>query len=153
MSFALLLAALAASATLQSQQLSEADCGYVETSRGPGAPFVGMSNLHVLAQTAMPGAFSADIPAGASIVCQRSSIVPAENDWKVPAAGYSLYLANGDGPDERIGVLELASGSYRYRLIRGTWTVDEQNGTEARVQTFLGHARRDEKGSGARLPG
>jgi hypothetical protein len=142
MTFALLLAALTASAPSQAQQLSEAECGFVETSRGPGEPFVRVANLHVLAQAAMPGPFSADIPAGASIICGRSSIVPAENDWKVPAAGYTLYLANGDEPNERIGALDIAGGSFRYRLVHGSWAVEEQNEVEARVQAFQIHARK-----------
>ncbi len=142
MTFALLFAALTAPIASEAAQLSEAECGYVETSRGPGAPFVAMPNLHVLTQTALPGPFSTAIPAGASIICERSGIVPAENDWKIPAAGYTLYLANGDGPNERIGVLEMASGSYRYRLARGTWTVEEENRVTARVQAFQIHARK-----------
>lgn len=139
--FTLLLATLASVQSRESTELSEARCGYVVTGDGPGAPLGDVPDLHVLEQTAGDGAFSPAVPAGAAIVCDRSGIVPAMNDWKVPNAGHSLYVADGEGPNERIGVLEMAGGSFRYRLIRGTWTGDEEIRIGQRLEEFRRRSR------------
>ena len=144
MSPALLLVTLLAGQQMPAAEtpvLSETLCGYVVTSNGPGAPLIEVPNLHVLEQTAGENRFSADIPTDAAIICERSSIVPAANDWKVPAAGYALYLVNGDEPNDRFGALEIAGSAYRYRLVRGTWTADEERRIAERVRSFQQHAR------------
>jgi len=138
---ALFFATLAATQTPGGSEPSEAGCGYIVISDGPGAPLIEAPNLHVIEQTAGTGSFSPDVPAGAAIVCDRSTIVPAANDWKVPNAGHSLYMATGEGPGERIGVLDMAGGSLRYILIRGAWTQEEEARIDQRLRAFRQHSR------------
>jgi hypothetical protein len=137
----ILLATLAAVQSPASTELSEARCGYVVTSAGPGAPLIEAPDLHVLEQTAGDGAFSPAVPAEAAIVCDRSSIVPATNDWKVPDSGHPLYIGSREGLSERMGVLEMAGGGLRYRLLLGAWTRDEEIQVDERLAAFRRHAR------------
>jgi hypothetical protein len=55
-----------------------------------------------------------------SVVCARLDIVPAPNDYKIVVAGYPLYIADtGVGHPQRLGVLELSGGQFRFRITDG----------------------------------
>jgi hypothetical protein len=105
---------------------------------GPGHESTRIGRLHVLARTAGDGPFVSDLPHDTLIVCPRSSIVPAPNDWKVPAAGYMLYLAEaGVTPGRaRIGGLDHLSGSFRYIMVRGNFTREEGELIQQRIDQF-----------------
>jgi len=56
----------------------------------------------------------------ASLMCVRQDIVPAPNDWKVLAAGYSLLISdNGAGHSKRLGSLEIKGGQLLFRIAKG----------------------------------
>ncbi|HYG28792.1 MAG TPA: hypothetical protein VD887_01105 [Allosphingosinicella sp.] len=103
-----------------------------------------MPGLRIIERTGRSGPFAIDLPPGASIMCPRSSIVPAPDDWKVLEAGYVLYIgetAPRDG-ERRIGALEVSQGQYRYRLIAGRLREDEVPLMQARLDHFQASARR-----------
>jgi hypothetical protein len=50
-----------------------------------------------------------------ALMCNRSSIIPAEYDYVAILAGYPLYIKNGN----RLVALERYSGKYRIREISG----------------------------------
>ena len=56
-----------------------------------------------------------------AVRCGRDVIVPQRNDYKVLQAGYPFSIVAGD----RVGVLELAEGNLRYRLLKGELTAAE----------------------------
>jgi hypothetical protein len=103
-----------------------------------------MPGLRIIERTARAGPFAIDLPPGASIMCPRSSILPAPDDWKVLEAGYVLYIGETAPRDaeRRIGVLEVSQGQYRYRLIAGRLREDEVPLMQARLDHFQASARR-----------
>lgn len=125
---AALLAQPSAAATV-----SETRCDYMLAA---GA-MVTAPDLRVLEATARPGPFKPGLPAGASIACGRSSIVPASRDWKVLEAGHVLYIVEATGAkDGRIGALEISAGQFRYRLIEGQLTPAEAEQVMERLNAF-----------------
>jgi hypothetical protein len=113
--------------------LSETRCDYLlpDGARGT-AP-----GLRVLEATARAAPFKPGLPAGASIACGRSSVVPAPQDWKVLDAGHVLYIVEATGAENgRIGALEISTGQFRYRLIQGQLTPAEAEQVMERLNAF-----------------
>jgi hypothetical protein len=132
---ALILLTLGSAALLAqpSAAVSETRCDYVLAD---GA-MVTAPDLRVLEGTARAGPFKPGLPAGASIACGRSSIVPALQDWKVLDAGHVLYIVEAAAADDRrIGVLEISTGQFRYRLIQGQLTPAEAEQVMERLNAF-----------------
>jgi hypothetical protein len=133
--FALIALALAAPSV---PAPAETRCGALGPhGSSPGVTV--MPDLHVLAQTAAAGAFSPGLAPGSAIECGRSDFVPAENDWKVLAAGYPLFIVDANPGADRIGVLEISDGQVRYRAIHGQFTPDEATRVQARLNAFQLH--------------
>jgi hypothetical protein len=113
--------------------LSATRCDYLL----PDGARVTAPGLRALERTARAGPFKPGLPAGASIACGRSSIVPAPQDWKVLEAGHVLYIVEGTGADNRrIGALEISTGQFRYRLIEGQLTPAEAEQVMERLNAF-----------------
>ena len=69
-----------------------------------------------------------------AVICERSSVIPAEYDNQVLVAGVPLYIKAND----RIVVLEFSSQEYQLRLIDGpSFTAQEQEAIQARLKSFL----------------
>jgi hypothetical protein len=129
------LAASPAAATTPQGELREVRCDLLEQNRGQLVT-VEARDLHVLAQTANGQRFEPAIPHGtAGISCGRSSIIPAAWDDQVLTLGLPLFIAE-DGPLHRVGVLEVANGRYRFRLVHGEARPEEQAQIEAQVQAY-----------------
>ncbi|MEA3041903.1 MAG: hypothetical protein QOC65_1392 [Sphingomonadales bacterium] len=135
--FFLVALAAAAEPAIETVRIVEGECyglqprdGRVVHTRLPG--------LRVIERTAGDAPLAVDLPPGAAIMCPRSSIVPAPNDWKVLEAGYPLYIGETGvaAARQRIGVLEIASGRYRYRLIVGRLTEAEVPRVQIRLDQF-----------------
>ncbi|HEX8654213.1 MAG TPA: hypothetical protein VF693_03190 [Allosphingosinicella sp.] len=146
MSLLVLLLAFAAGADQSSGAVvvRERECwtmrqqdGRVVSERVPG--------LFVIQRTAQEGPFVVDLPPGAALLCPRSSLIPAPNDWKVPAAGHPLYLRETarDTDEPRLGVLEISQGRFRYRLISGELSEAERTELEARLNQLQRQGRED----------
>ncbi|MBV8686743.1 MAG: hypothetical protein JOZ90_03755 [Alphaproteobacteria bacterium] len=140
----LLLAALpvpAMAATPPVDRPSESRCGYIVTDEH-GTRTVDTPALHVLADTSAEGPYAPPIPAGAALMCGRSSMVPAEGDWKVLAEGRPLYIVDSSPGAGRVACLEMADGRVQYRFAKGRLTVAEAAATERRLNAFQKHLSR-----------
>jgi len=127
----------------ESVAIAESEC-YAMVQNGSEVVSTRISGLHVIESTARDGPFAAELPAGTSaILCPRSTIIPAPNDWKVLFAGYPLMIAETAGPPEnrRIGALEVSQGQVRFRLISGSFAEGEEEMLRARLNQLQQSAR------------
>lgn len=128
-----LLAAAPASAT--SRELREIRCDTLEQNRGRMIT-IEAPNLHVLEQTAGGRHFAPAIPQGtAAISCGRTSIIPAAWDDRVIHLGLPLFIAEV-GSLNRLGVLEIDNGRYRFRFLHGRAQPGEQAQIDERLQLY-----------------
>lgn len=139
MILALLLALATPTTEAVAPVVVESRCGYVHVAQGAQA-FVELPALRVIEQTAQGGRFPAELPDGAAILCWRSSIVPAANDWKAIAGGHLLFIAVPG--ESRVGALERAGDGYRYSLLNdGGFSREERANVDRRMQSFAAAAR------------
>jgi hypothetical protein len=117
--------------------MRELRCDLMETARGRLLT-IEAPGLHVLQQTAASGRFAPAIPAGTSaIMCARSHVIPAANDDEVISLGLPLFIAEMGTPG-RLGVLEIDAGHYRFRMLEGQLTAEEQSAVDGRLGEFQG---------------
>jgi hypothetical protein len=128
--------ALASTAAAADRPLRELRCDLMETTREGRMSTIEAPDLHVLAQTSAAGRFSTDIPEGtAGIMCGRSSILPAAHDDEVIYLGVPLFIAETGTPG-RLGVLEIDQGRYRFRMLEGRLSAEEQTAMDGRLDEF-----------------
>jgi hypothetical protein len=132
------LAALGASAMARSaegREVREARCDMLENDRGTVRTIEAL-DLHVLRDTAQTGRFLWEPPQGiVSIMCSRNSIIPAAHDDEVIWLGMPFHIAEMGNPG-RLGVLEIDSGRYRFRMLEGRIRPEEQPAIDARLAEF-----------------
>ena len=133
------LPALAAPAAAQhANPLREERCD-VQARGANQIETVEMPNLHVLEQTGRTDRFAPALPSGAqAIVCLRTGIMPQPHDDEVIALGVPLILAEIGG-QHRLGVLEASDGRYRYRMMEGRLTPEDERAIQARLDEY--HSR------------
>lgn len=136
-----LLAGGATPALARTGELREMRCDKLEMDNGR-VVVVEASDIHVLRDTALGGdyrpALGSDV---ASIMCSRTSIVPAANDDEVIWLGMPLHIAQMGSPG-RLGVLEIERGRYRFRVIEGRApNPAEQAAIDARLAEFQARFR------------
>ena len=128
--------ALASAAPAADRPLRELRCDLMETTREGRMSTVEAIDLHVLQQTSAAGRFSTDIPEGtAGIMCGRSSILPAAHDDEVIYLGVPLFIAETGSPG-RLGVLEIDQGRFRFRMLEGRLSAEEQTAMDGRLDEF-----------------
>jgi hypothetical protein len=116
--------------------LRELRCDLMETGRGGRMTTIEAPDLHVLQQTGAGGLFAPEIPEGTSaIMCGRSHIMPAAHDDEVIYLGLPLFIAE-TGSGRRLGVLEIDQGRYRFRMIEGRLSPEEQTAVDGRLDEF-----------------
>jgi hypothetical protein len=118
---------------------SESSCLVIARNAGGTVHSVPLSSLHVLESTSHAGKFALppDAPAGPTgLLCGRSSLIPAPNDYKVLLAGLTLGISKNDEPNARLGVLELVSGKLQFRMIDGVLTVEEMKMLQPRLDAL-----------------
>jgi len=132
---ATILAAAAPAAAAPARPFREVRCDLMDTYRGRLRTFEA-PDLRVVEQTAAPGRFNPAIPQGTTaVICARTSIVPAANDDEVLWLGLPLFITEPGG-GARYGVLEVNDGRYRFRLIHGELTAEEQPLVDQRMAEF-----------------
>jgi hypothetical protein len=130
-----LAASPAASTPREARAVQELRCRYIEDHRGQ-AVTIEAPGLHVLSQTAAEGRFQHRVPEGvSSIMCSRTSIIPAAFDDEVLWLGMPLYIAEMGTPG-RLGVLEINEGAYRFRFLEGAARPGEQAQLDQRLDEF-----------------
>lgn len=128
--------ALMATSPAWADGLVETGCTVLAT--GPdGKIDAVLDGMRVLEPTRTSPAFSITLPKGyrvASVRCDRSDLIPAENDWKVVRAGYPLFIH--DTQFDRMIVIELDKGQFKLETIRGMPTQDQFNVLQKRMDQF-----------------
>jgi hypothetical protein len=131
-----LFLASAAPAADSPRPLRELRCDLMETTPQGRMSTIEAPDLHVLQQTAVAGRFTPEIPEGtAGILCGRSHILPAAHDDEVIILGVPLFIAE-TGSGRRLGVLEINDGRYRFRMLEGRLSADEQSAMDRRLDEF-----------------
>lgn len=115
--------------------LSETRCMVIITDKD-GTRMADTPQLHVLADTRAAGPYRPPIPAGAAVTCGRSSMVTAENDWKVLAAGHPLAIIDSTPGSDRLAWLELVKGRVHYQFTKGRLRPEEVDPTSDRMNAF-----------------
>ena len=116
--------------------ISELRCDLMETTGEGRISTIEAPDLNVLQQTAVAGRFRPEIPEGtAGIMCGRSHILPAAHDDEVIILGVPLFIAETD-LGRRLGVLEINQGRYRFRMLEGRLSADEQTAMDGRLDEF-----------------
>lgn len=105
-------------------------CAIIAAVDGENPPkYVTADAPSMILATEGPKPLKLEMPRGYtahSVICARLDIVPAPNDYKVPVAGYPLYIMDtGVGHAKRIGVVELSAGQFRFRLDEGPALTDD----------------------------
>lgn len=130
------LASAAPATAASTQPLREVRCDLMETTREGRMSTIEAPDLHVLQQTGVAGRFRPEIPEGtAGIMCGRSSIMPAAHDDEVIILGVPLFIAE-TGSAGRLGVLEIDQSRYRFRMIEGRLSAEEQTALDSRLDEF-----------------
>ena len=136
------LALLAASANApppagpSDADVREVDCRTMSQDEKGEVVALLLPDLHVLKDAALEGPYRLVLPPGVTALhCRRNSIVPAEHDDEVLALGLPLYLAEARAGG-RAGVLEISSGQFRYRMVKGELLPDENELVQARLNQF-----------------
>jgi hypothetical protein len=118
----------------RADSVTEISCDVLATGTD-GKVHTIFEGANVLEPTRIAATFSIAIPDGyygASIRCERTDLVPAENDWKVLRAGFPLYIH--DTITSQLGTLELIGGQFRFRAVAGNRMSPDQM---ARMQARL----------------
>jgi hypothetical protein len=106
--------AMASSSAAAGQQTTPAETCDILVSQDGVEQELTLPNYSVIEKTADPNFTVVPGPEAKllAFVCDRADIVPAENDWKILAAGYKLHI-RARGLE---GILEMSGGSVRYHL-------------------------------------
>lgn len=136
--YALLLSAIS-TAVVADDLVAESSCVVFVKDDAGQVQRLELSNVHVLEQTQSMAEFvlPSDVPTKpAGLMCYRSSIVPAQGDYKVLATGIPFYVST-EGIEEvhRVLVLEISGGQFRARLLKGVLSEPEA----ATLQKRLNH--------------
>jgi len=139
------LAALAAPASAQEiEQHVELSCAFVGQAADQDKP-----GVHAAGDFSALKAGQADAPIvlGApdglvvqALLCERNTLAlaPAPTDYRLPEAGYPLYLETYNDDKEKTGVAKLirADGDYVYEVVMGELTEPEAELVAARMEAF-----------------
>lgn len=137
----LLFVALSAAQAATAPVPAETRCDYLVHGTA-GIERRSTPELHILQQTARDRPFTPQLPPGASIECGRTDIVPAQNDWKVLAAGYPLFIVEVTEGNPRVAVLEISNGRVGYSFVSGRMTEAEAPRIQERLNAFQPHFER-----------
>ncbi|MCG8442920.1 MAG: hypothetical protein MI723_14045 [Caulobacterales bacterium] len=134
-----LMAACAQPASAQDEPaITEIGCAAVALEDG-AHQVMAEPSFHVLAADAEDdgGAFTVDGDyLTVAVMCDRSSPVPAAQDYKVPDAGYRLYLRSGEEDGRIVTALDWSGEGYDFRVVDGALTEDELALAQARLEGY-----------------
>ena len=128
----LLLLLTAARGAVSMAPVAEGACGVIKPTADKQGAFVAMPDLHPLTQTGTGQRFTLDAPAGSVVMCARAALLPLANDAELVVAGFPFMIA--EDPGERIGVLEVSDGKFRFRMVQGVLTAAETKQLAPRIE-------------------
>ncbi len=134
----LLLLLTAARGAVTPAPVAEGACGVIKPSADGQGAFVARPKLHVLAQTGKGQRFTLDAPQGSVIMCARAALLPLTHDAELAVAGFPFMIA--EDPGDRIGVLEISDGRFRFRMVQGELSAEEKARLASRLEEMHGLA-------------
>jgi hypothetical protein len=130
-----LLAVVLLATPAAAADLSETTC-IVMAEKPDGKVDTVLKDIHVLEPDRTSTELVLMLPQGyshGSVLCGRSDIVPADTDWKVLAAGYTLGISSGSGSDSTLAILEIVDGRLRVRFVDGKANPDQALRIQSRL--------------------
>jgi hypothetical protein len=120
---------------------TETSCSIISRESNGALKTTPMEALKVMEQTAKDGAFT--LPRGApkdvqAVLCKRSTIMPAPQDYKVLQAGYTLYITD---VLNRVAALGLVDGRIQLNMLDGAMTEVEQSQVQPRLNELQDRMR------------
>ena len=128
----LLLLLTAARGAVTAAPVAEGACGVIKPTADQQGELVAQPDLHPLTQAGQGRRFTIDAPAGSPVMCARASLLPVVNDAELIVSGYPFMIA--EDPGERIGVLEVSDGKFRFRMVQGALTAEEMKRLAPRLE-------------------
>jgi hypothetical protein len=128
----LLLLLTAARGAVTAAPVAEGACGVIKPTADQQGEFLAQPDLHPLTQAGQGQRFTLDAPAGSPVMCARASLLPVVNDAELVVSGHPFMIA--EDPGERIGVLEVSDGKFRFRMVQGALTADEMKRLAPRLE-------------------
>lgn len=127
-------AALAASFVLGSAAL--ANCYAIPGEAGAQPTY--LQGFDVRSAAARPGPIALpEMPAGtAAILCDRDSVVPDRNDFKVLLEGLALMIRAGTQEEPTVLSMGIQDGDYAISVLMGSITDSERSAIIATVESF-----------------
>jgi hypothetical protein len=125
----------AARGAVTAAPVAEGACGLIKPTADKQGEFVAQPDLHPLTQAGQGKRFTLDAPAGSPVMCARASLLPVVNDAELVVSGYPFMIA--EDPGQRIGVLEVNDGTFRFRMVQGELTAAEQKRLAPRLEDML----------------
>lgn len=129
------LGLLAVPAAAQAQ-VAEVSCHAVSSDGTERTLLIGRP---LLDRTADAGQFHLNRPADmdiGSILCVRSSPVPAQHDYEILLDGYPLYVSAGEEGNRTVTLLEIADQQFRIRIIEGSLSAAERAEAAERLEYY-----------------
>lgn len=128
--------ALTGAPALAQEHVAEISCHGMSSDGTERTLLIGRT---LLERTADAGQFHLNTPGGmdiGSILCVRTSPVPAMHDYEILLDGYPLYIASGEGDHQTLTLLEIADEQFRIRIIEGNLSADERSMAAQRLEHF-----------------
>lgn len=115
----------------------ESECFLV--AENEPAPIV-LVDVSVLERTRSHDRFWVNYPDDmrvSALLCARSDVVPAADDYKVILAGYSLMLTFADQDSRDVTtVLDAVDDQFRLRVVEGELTEEERARARIRLESY-----------------
>jgi hypothetical protein len=122
----------AARGAVTAAPVAEGACGVIKPTADKQGELEVQPDLHVLTQAGKGQRFALDAPAGSVVMCARAALLPVANDAEQVVSGFPFMIA--EDPGDRIGVLEVADGKFRFRMVQGELTAAETKRLTPRLE-------------------
>ena len=128
--------ALTGSPAMAQEMIAEMSCHAVSPDGTDQTLLIGRT---LLDRTAAAGQFHLNTPGGmevGSILCVRSSPIPAPNDYEILLDGYPLYISSGEDDNHTLTLLEISDQQFRIRIIEGSLNAAERALAAQRLEDY-----------------
>lgn len=128
--------ALTGSPAVAQEMIAELSCHAVSPDGSERTLLIGRP---LLDRTAADGQFHLNRPGNmeiGSILCVRTTPVPAPHDYEILLDGFPLYISSGEGDDHTLTLLEIADHQFRIRIIEGSLSTAERALAAERLEQY-----------------
>ena len=119
------------------EDIEERNCSAIYEDENGDLDYYNLSGISFLEETKREN-FGLDFPESfQALMCWRSTIVPAANDYKITLEGFPFYIVTGS-ESEGLKTLELGmvKGQFIVEMIEGQLTPEEMDAAQIRLNEF-----------------